>query len=265
MRAMPNRPALVGAGATGLFAAPGVTPRSARRPKRHAGGGRSRVGGDRRCAGCRHRALGQRAGLFLLAGGGDGARRRSIWASSADAARRLAVATLHGAGLLAHASDGDLARLRAGGHFQGRHDGGRAAHAGAADLRKHRRASRRSCRPARRGAGRAIRSHPKAMNALIFIVETLLSLLLLVFLLRRAAAARRARISATRSARPSCASRIRWCCRCDASCRLWARSTRPRSSRCCIVAIADRRHPVRHCAASCRPAALAVVARGAST
>ena len=34
-------------------------------------------------------------------------------ASSHDAAQRLAVATLHGAGLLAHASDGDLARLRA--------------------------------------------------------------------------------------------------------------------------------------------------------
>src|SRR6185437_14940360 len=30
-----------------------------------------------------------------------------------QAARRLAVATLHGAGLLAHYSDGDLARLRA--------------------------------------------------------------------------------------------------------------------------------------------------------
>jgi len=30
-----------------------------------------------------------------------------------QAARRLAVATLHGAGLLANASDGDLARLRA--------------------------------------------------------------------------------------------------------------------------------------------------------
>jgi pyrroline-5-carboxylate reductase len=31
----------------------------------------------------------------------------------ADAARRLAVATLHGSGLLAQMSDGDLARLRA--------------------------------------------------------------------------------------------------------------------------------------------------------
>jgi pyrroline-5-carboxylate reductase len=30
-----------------------------------------------------------------------------------EAARRLAIATLHGAGLLAEASDGDLARLRA--------------------------------------------------------------------------------------------------------------------------------------------------------
>jgi pyrroline-5-carboxylate reductase len=30
-----------------------------------------------------------------------------------EAARRLAVATLHGAGLLANSSDGDLARLRA--------------------------------------------------------------------------------------------------------------------------------------------------------
>jgi len=36
-----------------------------------------------------------------------------------DAARQLAVGTLHGAGALAHASDGDLARMRAGGHLQG--------------------------------------------------------------------------------------------------------------------------------------------------
>ena len=32
--------------------------------------------------------------------------------SRAEAARKLAVGTLYGAGLLAHASDGDLARLR---------------------------------------------------------------------------------------------------------------------------------------------------------
>ncbi len=38
-----------------------------------------------------------------------------------ETARRLAVATLHGAGKLAHSGDGDLARMRAGSHLEGWH------------------------------------------------------------------------------------------------------------------------------------------------
>lgn len=113
VRAMPNRPALCGAGVTGLYAPPG-TPAEAR----------------------------QRAQAVLSAVG------ETVWVSSEDdldvvtavsgsgpayffllaehlahsgarlgldpaTARRLAVATLHGAGRLAHQGDGDLARLRA--------------------------------------------------------------------------------------------------------------------------------------------------------
>lgn len=112
VRSMPNRPALVGAGATGLFASPSVS--AAHRAKAEAV----------------MRAVGEvvwvpteealdvvtalsgsgPAYFFLLA---------ELMAQAAvdlglepDSARRLAVATLHGAGLLAHSSDGDLARLR---------------------------------------------------------------------------------------------------------------------------------------------------------
>jgi len=112
VRSMPNRPALVGAGATGLFASPKVS--AAHRAKAEAV----------------MRAVGEvvwvpteealdvvtalsgsgPAYFFLLA---------ELMAQAAvdlglepDAARRLAVATLHGAGLLAHSGDGDLARLR---------------------------------------------------------------------------------------------------------------------------------------------------------
>jgi pyrroline-5-carboxylate reductase len=113
VRAMPNRPALVGAGATGLFAP-------------------AHVGGAHRAAAERvMQAVGEvvwvqsedaldvvtalsgsgPAYFFLLA---------ELMAQAAvdlglepQAAKRLAVATLHGSGLLAHSSDGDLARLRA--------------------------------------------------------------------------------------------------------------------------------------------------------
>jgi len=114
VRAMPNRPALVGAGATGLYAPATASSAAAR----------------------------------ALAGELMGVLGAVVWLSSEDqldivtalsgsgpayffllaelmmqaavqlgleppAARVLAVETLHGAGVLAHASDGDLARLRA--------------------------------------------------------------------------------------------------------------------------------------------------------
>ena len=113
VRAMPNRPALCGAGITGLYA-PASTSADAR----------------------------QRAGVLLSAVGD------TVWVEREDdldvvtavsgsgpayffllaeqlaesavrlglepvTARQLAVATLHGAGCLAHGSDGDLGRLRA--------------------------------------------------------------------------------------------------------------------------------------------------------
>ncbi len=113
VRAMPNRPALVGAGATGLYA------------------------GERAGAGARAlaeeimRSLGAVAWLkseedldVVTALSGSGPAYCFLLAElmmqaavklglESDAARLLAVETLHGAGVLAHASGGDLARLRA--------------------------------------------------------------------------------------------------------------------------------------------------------
>jgi len=113
VRAMPNRPALVGAGVTGLFAPSHVS--------------------------ATHRAAAERVMLSVgevvwvptedaidvvtaLSGSGPAyffllaelmAEAATGLGLEPQAARRLAVATLHGAGLLANSSDGDLARLRA--------------------------------------------------------------------------------------------------------------------------------------------------------
>jgi pyrroline-5-carboxylate reductase len=113
VRSMPNRPALVGAGATGLFAATGVS--TTHRAKAEA----------------IMRAVGEVVWVptedaldVVTALSGSGPAYFFLLAElmmqaamdlglDADAARRLAVATLHGAGSLAHAGDGDLARLRA--------------------------------------------------------------------------------------------------------------------------------------------------------
>jgi pyrroline-5-carboxylate reductase len=113
VRSMPNRPALVGAGATGLYAAPEVTP--AHRAKAEA----------------IMRAVGEVVWVptedaldVVTALSGSGPAYFFLLAElmtqaavdlglPQDAARRLAVATLYGSGLLAHSSDGDLTRLRA--------------------------------------------------------------------------------------------------------------------------------------------------------
>lgn len=113
IRAMPNRPALVGAGVTGLFAPAEVD------------------------ASCRAMAaqIMQSVGevvwvatedaldvVTALSGSGPAyffllaeamAQAGVDLGLPADAARRLSIATLHGAGLLAQGSDGDLGRLRA--------------------------------------------------------------------------------------------------------------------------------------------------------
>jgi len=113
VRSMPNRPALVGAGATGLYAQDNVT--SAHRAKAEA----------------IMRAVGEVVWVpsedaldVVTALSGSGPAYFFLLAElmtqaavdlglPEQAARRLAVATLHGSGLLAHSSDGDLARLRA--------------------------------------------------------------------------------------------------------------------------------------------------------
>jgi pyrroline-5-carboxylate reductase len=113
IRAMPNRPALAGAGATGLFAPAQVD--------------------------AAHRDLAARImqsvgevvwvatedaldAVTALSGSGPAyfflvaeclAQAGVELGLDADTARRLSIATLHGAGLLARGGDGDLARLRA--------------------------------------------------------------------------------------------------------------------------------------------------------
>jgi len=113
VRAMPNRPALVGAGATGLYAPAAVSAT------------------DRARAEAVMRATGEVIwvkeeahidAVTALSGSGPAyffflaelmAQTGVELGLEPDAAKRLAVATLHGAGALARATDGDLARLRA--------------------------------------------------------------------------------------------------------------------------------------------------------
>jgi len=113
VRAMPNRPALVGAGVTGLFAPAHVAaaPRSAAERVMQAVGEAVWVSSEEDLDVVTALSGSGPAYFFLLA---------ELMTQAAvelglqpQAARRFAVATLHGAGLLAHASDGDLGRLRA--------------------------------------------------------------------------------------------------------------------------------------------------------
>lgn len=113
IRAMPNRPALVGAGATGLFAP-------------------AEVDAARRAIAAQiMQSVGEVVWVstedaldVVTALSGSGPAYFFLLAEAmvqagvglglpVDTARRLSIATLHGAGLLAHGSDGDLARLRA--------------------------------------------------------------------------------------------------------------------------------------------------------
>jgi pyrroline-5-carboxylate reductase len=113
VRAMPNRPALVGAGVTGLYAAAHVsaTHRAAAERVMLAVGEVVWVPTEDSIDVVTALSGSGPAYFFLLA---------ELMAQAAidlglepQSARRLAIATLHGAGLLAHSSDGDLARLRA--------------------------------------------------------------------------------------------------------------------------------------------------------
>ncbi|MBX5460690.1 MAG: pyrroline-5-carboxylate reductase [Steroidobacteraceae bacterium] len=113
VRAMPNRPALVGAGATGLFAA-----------SRVAAAHRARAESIMRATGEVVWVPTEDALDVVTALSGSGPAYFFLLAElmmqaaidlglEPDAARRLSVATLHGAGMLAHSGDGDLARMRA--------------------------------------------------------------------------------------------------------------------------------------------------------
>jgi len=113
VRSMPNRPALVGAGATGLFAGSSVNPSQ-----------RAQAESIMRAVGEVVWVPSEDALDVVTALSGSGPAYFFLLAElmmqaatdlglDADAARKLAVATLHGAGSLVHAGDGDLARLRA--------------------------------------------------------------------------------------------------------------------------------------------------------
>jgi pyrroline-5-carboxylate reductase len=113
VRAMPNRPALVGAGATGLFAPASVA--SARRDiaekVMQAVGEVVWVASEDQIDVVTALSGSGPAYFFLLAELlAQGATDLGLEPSTA---RRLAIATLHGAGQLAQAGDGDLARMRA--------------------------------------------------------------------------------------------------------------------------------------------------------
>lgn len=113
VRAMPNRPALIGAGATGLYAPAGV-------------GAPLRAAAERVL-----KAVGEVAWVptedaldvvTALSGSGPAyffllaelmAEAGEQLGLEAETARRLAAATLYGSGLLAHSADRDLAQLRA--------------------------------------------------------------------------------------------------------------------------------------------------------
>ena len=113
VRAMPNRPALVGAGVTGLYAPVhvGATPRAAAERVMLAVGEVVWVPNEDAIDVVTALSGSGPAYFFLLAE--LMAEAASELGLEPHAARRLAIATLHGAGLLANSSDGDLARLRA--------------------------------------------------------------------------------------------------------------------------------------------------------
>jgi pyrroline-5-carboxylate reductase len=113
VRAMPNRPALVGAGITGLYAAGEVSPADRASAERVLGSVGETVWVPSEEALDVVTALSGSgpAYFFLLAQlMAEAGERLGL---EAPAARRLARATLYGSGLLAQAADCDLKRLRA--------------------------------------------------------------------------------------------------------------------------------------------------------
>ena len=110
IRTMPNRPALIGAGVTGMYAAPDVTAaqRELAEATLRAAGQTAWVGRESDLDVVTALSGSGPAYFFLLA---ELMMRAAIdQGLEPQTARQLAVGTLHGAGALANASDGDLAR-----------------------------------------------------------------------------------------------------------------------------------------------------------
>jgi pyrroline-5-carboxylate reductase len=113
IRAMPNRPALVGAGATGLFASSEVSTlhRAMAEQVMQSVGEVVWVESEDALDAVTAVSGSGPAYFFLLA---EAMAKAGVdLGLPLDTARRLSVATLHGAGLMAQVGDGDLARLRA--------------------------------------------------------------------------------------------------------------------------------------------------------
>jgi pyrroline-5-carboxylate reductase len=113
VRAIPNRPALVGAAATGLFAPPQVAaPQRATAEQVFKSVGEVVWVATEDALDVVTALSGSGPAYFFLLAElmAEAAERLGL---EGPAARRLAAATLHGAGLLAHGGDADLTRLRA--------------------------------------------------------------------------------------------------------------------------------------------------------
>ena len=113
VRAMPNRPALLGAGVTGLYVPEGITAAHAQLAEQvlRSVGEVVRVESEAALDVVTALSGSGPAYFFLLAE--LMAEAGTALGLSTQAARTLSVGTLHGAGELARSGDGDLARLRA--------------------------------------------------------------------------------------------------------------------------------------------------------
>ena len=113
VRAMPNRPALVGAGATGMYAGPDVGARERAAAERVMSAAGEVVWiDDENLMDVVTAVSGSGPAYFLLLAEAL-AEAGHLQGLPAATARRLAVATLHGTGLLAALPDCDIVRMRA--------------------------------------------------------------------------------------------------------------------------------------------------------
>ena len=136
VRAMPNTPALVGAGCTGLYAMPGATPEDAARAEAILGAvGTTSESRARRAARCDHRSVRQRAGLRVLFYGGAAGRSGRVldWRRPPRAVSRCKHSAAPSSSPRRAAED--VATLRRARHVQRRHHGRRARQHGSAAIK----------------------------------------------------------------------------------------------------------------------------------